>query len=224
MAKAPGLGERKCPQCKEVIKADAAICKHCHMQFTPDEVATATAVAAKRRKWTLIGCLSPVLLIGSCVAIITATHEEPTSVKASSPDVADVHSYADTKHAEVKVDLAHMASASDVPVAAAIILEGAGKVIKAGATDVRPDVETVTFWFTAPLVDPYGEESRSKVLQFTVKTADLRLIDYSKVPAQGLLELVDDLGFGGPAGRGAAEEYCEKNSTANRVFCLKVAR
>ncbi|WP_333882851.1 Ltp family lipoprotein [Sphingobium yanoikuyae] len=63
MAKKPGLGERLCPKCKEVIKADASICKHCRTEFTAEEV----AAARKEHNLTIgVGCLLIVLLLGFC--------------------------------------------------------------------------------------------------------------------------------------------------------------
>lgn len=222
MAKAPNLGERKCPNCKEIIKADAAICKHCQSSFSQDEIALAMAADAKRKRWTLVGCLSPLVLIGSCVAIVTATSETPSTVKAADPSIAEVHSFKDAKHAEVKTDLNTSWSASDLPIQAAMVLESAGKAIKAGATDVPAGIETVTFWFTAPLTDAHGNESRSKVLQFTVKTADLRAIQYDNMTSRGVLEFAYDVGFGGPAGRRATEEYCSENANISPRFCANV--
>ena len=81
----------------------------------------------------------------------------------------------------------------------------------------------MTFWFTAPLVDPHGNESRSKVLQFTVKTADLRAMQYDNVASRSLLEFAYDVGFGGPAGRRAAVEYCAENASTNPLFCAQAS-
>lgn len=63
MAKKPGLGERSCPKCKETIKADALICKHCRTEFSAAEVA-----AAKKEHRQVIGVavLGLVLLLGFC--------------------------------------------------------------------------------------------------------------------------------------------------------------
>jgi hypothetical protein len=66
MAKKPGLGERECPKCKETIKADALICKHCRTEFTPDEVAQAKQAAKSDSRMAGIGCLLLVLLLGFC--------------------------------------------------------------------------------------------------------------------------------------------------------------
>lgn len=57
MAKKPGLGERACPKCKETIKVDAAICKHCRTEFSAEEIAAAKAGASKNKKAVGFGCL-----------------------------------------------------------------------------------------------------------------------------------------------------------------------
>lgn len=102
MAKKPKLGERRCPRCKEVIRADAEICKHCHTTFTPEEVATAKLAA--RNEWigTGGGCLTllALLLVGSCVwtalsdtpskdAETKATETAQNKVKPSLPFTPD---------------------------------------------------------------------------------------------------------------------------------------
>lgn len=83
MAKKPGLGERLCSKCKEVIKADATICKHCRTEFTPEEMAQAQKDQRYNNKVAGFGCLAVVLLLGFCV--YTADGEKPTT---SAPPTA----------------------------------------------------------------------------------------------------------------------------------------
>ena len=223
MAKVSGLGERKCPACKEVIKVDATVCKHCSTSFSAQEVAAAVIENRKANKFATIGCLATVLVIGSCVALMPSGSEPAKSVKASSAEVAQVDAYPDTGHSNVKVDLAQSWSASDLPVQAAMAVQSAGKAIKAGASDIPPEIKTVRFWFTGPLVDQYGQESRSKVLQFTMKADDLRKVENKNIAPQDLLEFAYDVSFGGRAGRLAAEEYCRDKALVNPRFCSEVA-
>lgn len=66
MGKRPGLGERACPKCKETIKADASICKHCRTEFSAEEMAQAKKDAQYNNKITGVGCLIVILLLGYC--------------------------------------------------------------------------------------------------------------------------------------------------------------
>lgn len=70
MAKGPKNGERLCPQCKEIIKVDAVICKHCRAEFSQEDVAAAVSADKKKTQYTAMGCLGLLLLMGSCVAIL----------------------------------------------------------------------------------------------------------------------------------------------------------
>ncbi|GLV28480.1 hypothetical protein TomTYG75_10020 [Sphingobium sp. TomTYG75] len=144
------------------------------------------------------------------------------TVAASDEQIAEVKAFADTKFASVKVDLKQGWSEEDLPVQAAMVVEAAGKAIKAGAADLPPPIETIDFWFTAPLFDLYGKESRSKVLQFRVKTADLRQVQYGKIAPQGMLEFAEDV-YVRPAARQGVAEYCADNMRSNGLFCTKVA-
>lgn len=138
--------------------------------------------------------------------------------------IATVDAYPMTGHATVKVDLPESWSASQLPFQAAMVVTAAGKAIKAGAQEISPEIKTITFWFTAPVLDSYGREDRRKVLQFTLKTEDLRLIEYDNVPTQRVLEFGYDVSFGGPAGRQATEGYCAKNESDNPRFCSNLVR
>lgn len=66
MAKQPGMGERACPKCKETIKVNASLCKHCRTEFSNEDIAAAKKEQRKSAKLTGIGCLSLVLLLGFC--------------------------------------------------------------------------------------------------------------------------------------------------------------
>lgn len=145
------------------------------------------------------------------------------TVKASDAQIASVDAYAETKFASVKVDLDQGWSGEDLPVQAAMVVEAAGKAIKAGASDVPPTVETVAFWFTAPTVDLYGKEARNKVLQFRVKAADLTQVQYGKIAPQGILEFADDIEVKGAA-RQPINDYCAENAISNALFCAQARR
>ncbi|WP_160172149.1 zinc ribbon domain-containing protein [Novosphingobium lindaniclasticum] len=69
MAKGTKLGQRICPKCKETIKVDASLCKHCGTEFTPEEISLAKADAKKGAKYGGIGCLLLVLALGTCTYI-----------------------------------------------------------------------------------------------------------------------------------------------------------
>lgn len=75
--------EKKCPQCAEVIKKDARVCKHCGHQFSDADIAAAKDEIARNKK---IGCgvaIALVLLVGYCVQQIGPT-ETVTANSASS--------------------------------------------------------------------------------------------------------------------------------------------
>lgn len=70
MAKGTKFGERICPKCRESIKVDASICKHCGTEFSAEELATAKAEAKKNAKYGGIGCLVLVLALGTCTYMV----------------------------------------------------------------------------------------------------------------------------------------------------------
>jgi hypothetical protein len=76
MAKKPGLGERACPKCKETIKVDAVICKHCRTEFSDDEVAAAKKESSSDTKAAAIGCLVLTLALGFCSYVVSDDAEE----------------------------------------------------------------------------------------------------------------------------------------------------
>lgn len=210
---------KKCPQCAEPIRADAKVCRFCGYTFTAEEMAKVKA----GNKKAAIGCLLVLLAVGSCIAVTMPGTSPAASIAQADHAVSKVNSYQLTRHGEVEVALGESWSASHMPVQAATVVANAGKSVKAGATDMPPGTKTITFWFTAPMVDTYGKESRSKVLQFNLRTADLMKVDYENVAPQNLLEFAYDLDFGGPAGRAAVEQYCAETAD-NPRFCAQVAK
>jgi hypothetical protein len=60
--------EKKCPQCAEIIKVDARVCKHCGHEFSEDEL---NAHIAKAKQGKAIGCgvaIVLLLLVSFCVS------------------------------------------------------------------------------------------------------------------------------------------------------------
>lgn len=226
MARAPGLGERKCPKCKEAIKADAEVCKHCGATFSSDEIAAATKVAKRQRRRLGCGCLGLIILIvGIVIALASAPDEAiPDAVADADRNIVEVNVNPMTKHSSVKVELGDSWSAKDIPVKAGMVIEKVGEVLKAGASDIPEEIETMNIWFTVPTRDLYGKDGRNKALEMRFKTADLRRVEYGKISPQGFLEFPIYVDFGGPVGRSIAEEYCAENMSDNPRFCARLAR
>ena len=224
MAKTPKLGERLCPQCKEIIQADALICKHCGTKFTDEEVAAAKSKAAKGKRNLGFGCLGLVLALGFCTYVVggddPAKQSASKTVAGADPQIAEVRAYDITKHGEIKVNFDQMWSAKDIPMKAAMVVEAVGKSIKAGATDMPKSTETLTFWFTAPSVDAYGRDGRSKAIQFDMKADDLRKVEYGKIATTGLLEFATGVEVR-PMARSGVAEYCAENLRDNPRFCAE---
>jgi len=63
--------ERKCPQCAEVIKKQAAVCKHCGHKFSAEEVAAARAQTSKA-----VGCLA---IVAAVLALAYCSGNSPSS-------------------------------------------------------------------------------------------------------------------------------------------------
>lgn len=60
--------EKKCPQCAEVIKLDAKMCRHCGHQFSNEEI---TDTKARNKNRTGIGCVTGLVLlflVGYCAS------------------------------------------------------------------------------------------------------------------------------------------------------------
>lgn len=144
---------------------------------------------------------------------------EKGTVLASNRKIAEVNVTPETKFANIKIDLAAIWSDASLPSHAAMIVEDIGKAVKKGASDVPPEIETINFWFTGPTIDQYGNDDRSTLLQFRIKTSDLRLMNYGKLPPQSLLEFAYDIQVSVPA-RSGVEEYCAENRSTNRNFCI----
>ena len=92
--------EKKCPQCAEVIKKAAKVCKHCGHQFSDAEIA---AQAAKDKKTGIIGCaagLVLLLVVSTCVAVVgsesTPTVSEQPAATAKADAIAFYRKAIDT--------------------------------------------------------------------------------------------------------------------------------
>lgn len=48
--------EKKCPNCAENIKIDAAVCRHCGQEFSADDIAAALAARKAKTRKGLLGC------------------------------------------------------------------------------------------------------------------------------------------------------------------------
>lgn len=210
------MAKFKCPKCRKLIDLKAEICPYCQTAFTPEEIATRLK---RNRKLAIALVLAPILLIGSCTTLIVLSDPgAPTSVKAVSPEIAEVSSYEGTHHAEVKVDLPELWDNADLPSYIGMLMGQIGPVVKAGASDIPADVKTITFWFTGPVVDRYGKEDRSKLMQFTIKADDLRKVDYQKLSSRGILDLTYDLTIR-PLAQKSVDQYCAENREDSPLFC-----
>jgi len=77
--------EKKCPDCAEVIKRDAAVCRHCGHRFTSSEVAAGRKALATR-KW---GCAAA--LIGFILLIYFVGQTTPTTNASSVPSSSNAN-------------------------------------------------------------------------------------------------------------------------------------
>lgn len=84
MGKQPGWGERACPKCRETIKFDALVCKHCGYAFSDEEIAQAKKDAASNNKLAGIGCLIIVLLLGFCTYSVSGGPDIPEKPTANA--------------------------------------------------------------------------------------------------------------------------------------------
>jgi hypothetical protein len=80
-------GERACPRCKETIKADATICKHCKTEFSAAEIEAAKAEQRKATKYGAIGCLGLVFLLGLCTYAVS--DKTPSPAKSGNQAASD---------------------------------------------------------------------------------------------------------------------------------------
>lgn len=104
-----------------------------------------------------------------------------------------------------------------------MVIEDVGKVLKGGDSEIPQEIERINFWFTYPMINRYGEESRSKIFSITFKADDLRRIRYGKIPTNQVLDLGTDISFGGRLGREAAAAYCAEDGRSwSPVFCHEV--
>lgn len=222
MKKQPKLNDVPCPFCKEPASADAIRCPHCRADYSPDQVTERKATAKKNSRTLGIGCLIVIaimfLFVSTCSGDDATDDREKGSVHASNANIAEVTATKETKFASVKVELGEMWKSSHLPVLAAGVVEDAGKAIKAGASDIPPETERVRFWFTGPTIDQYGNEGRGSLIQFEIKTEDLKRVNYGKIAAQSLLEFAYDTEVRFRARQGVSE-YCAENIATNPRFC-----
>lgn len=142
---------------------------------------------------------------------------KPGTLAAADSQIVNVDVFEETKHASVKVDLDQGWAESSLPSQVAMVLESAGKAIKAGGSEIPAENATINFWFTAPMEDG----SRDKVMEFRIKTDDLRHNDYKSSTPQALLEYVSkpEVKY---AARAGVDEYCSSNASSNPAFCAAV--
>lgn len=88
--------EKKCPDCAEIIKKDAVVCKHCGHRFSQQEMEAEKRRAAEMQKNGAMGCIVLVVLIaiiGTCssgnersnTSAVVAPFEDP-AVSNLSPE------------------------------------------------------------------------------------------------------------------------------------------
>lgn len=66
--------EKKCPDCAEIIKKDAAVCKHCGHKFSAEEVAAARSQMRNSKAIGWGALVAVVLLLAYCVDTTPATN------------------------------------------------------------------------------------------------------------------------------------------------------
>lgn len=144
-------------------------------------------------------------------------------IATADSQIAKVQVTEMTSYASIQVDLKASWSEKDMPTQAAMVIEEVGKVLKKGAAEIPPEIERINFWFTYPMIDRYGNESRSQIFNITFKADELRKVNYGKVPTNQVLDLGSNFSFGGMAGREAAAAYCGDDGRSwSPVFCREV--
>lgn len=215
---------KKCPKCAEKVKWDAKVCKHCSYEFTAEELEKARKEhrTGNVGAWIVVGIVA--IALARCVS--TESDFTASTVKDSNHQISEVNIYSETGHGNVKVDLDAGRGEADVPLRAAMVLEQAGKAIKAGATDIPAGIQTITFWFTHPVIDQYGKKDRTKILALKIKTEDLQKIEYSNISYASLLDFGDEYDFSGPLGRRAAIQFCQDDDNRRDAlrFCVAALR
>lgn len=187
----------------------------------------------KNRRRLAFGCLGLFLLPAFCTMIFQgADPKKNEAIKQGTGVVADnrlanaddqiaqVEAFQATKHGRVKIELAQMWSDNQLMSHVAMVVEAAGKAMKAGAPDMPVSIETVTFWVTVPTTDAYGKDGRSKAVEFTVKAADLRQIEYGKIEPQSLLNFAYDVEVR-PMARAGVAEFCREFGATAGGFCAE---
>ena len=74
--------EKRCPDCAEIIKTEAAVCKHCGRRFTADEMG-AHRGSLPRVRW---GCLAAVVGFFILVALIGQSSTDTASPTTNASD------------------------------------------------------------------------------------------------------------------------------------------
>ena len=97
--------EKKCPQCAEIIKLDAAVCKHCGHRFSENEI-TASQSAARRNRQ--IGCglgIVLILAVGYCASQVPSQPDNPGPNTTNQSTAADARTSEGNQAAQSVADV-----------------------------------------------------------------------------------------------------------------------
>jgi len=81
--------EKKCPECAELIKKDAKVCKHCGYRYTPAALAAQQKQEEEEGRAALMGCLGLLLLGGAVYGISQIGGCSEKSSEATETGVAN---------------------------------------------------------------------------------------------------------------------------------------
>ena len=79
--------EKKCPECAELIKKDAKVCKHCGHRFTPADLAAQRKQDEEEGRTILTGCFGLIVIGGIFYAISQMGGCSETSSSTPAEDV-----------------------------------------------------------------------------------------------------------------------------------------
>ena len=81
--------EKKCPECAEIIKKEAKVCKHCSYRFTQAELAAQRKREEEEGRDALMGCLGILIIGGAIYGISQMSGCSEKSSEATETGVAN---------------------------------------------------------------------------------------------------------------------------------------